>query len=116
MRHALLFISGGNWRDELENSASSSPPGDVRLYATLAELLKTPVAVLLHVPHQPIFDGKHEDAAIAYTFDEYLRTKDPEWPLLLPMVRPPSAAWTRRRSSPAANGRWTCARSPSPAI
>ncbi len=87
VRHALLFISGGGWRDELETSASSSPPRDAQMYATLAELLKTPVAVLLHVPHQPIFDGKKEDAAIAYTFDEYLRTKDPEWPLLLPMVK-----------------------------
>lgn len=87
VRHALLFISGGSWRDELETSASSSPPRDAQMYVTLAELLKTPVAVLLHVPHQPIFDGKKEDAAIAYTFDEYLRTKDPEWPLLLPMVK-----------------------------
>jgi len=87
VRHALLFISGGSWRDELETSASSSPPRDAQLYVTLAELLKTPVAVLQHVPHQPIFDGKKEDAAIAYTFDEYLRTKDPEWPLLLPMVK-----------------------------
>ncbi len=87
VRHALLFISGGSWRDELETSASSSPPRDAQMYVTLAELLKTPVAVLMHVPHQPIFDGKKEDAAIAYTFDEYLRTKDPEWPLLLPMVK-----------------------------
>ncbi len=87
VHHALLFISGGSWRDELESTATSSPPGDARLYVTLAEMLKTPVAVLLHVPHQPIFDGKREDAAIAYTFDEYLRTKDPEWPLLLPMVK-----------------------------
>lgn len=86
VRHALLFISGGSWRDGLE-TAESSPPRDAHLYVTLAEMLKTPVAVLMHVPHQPIFDGKKEDAAIAYTFDEYLRTKDPEWPLLLPMVK-----------------------------
>ena len=49
--------------------------------------MKTPVAILLHVPQQPIFGGKREDAIIAYTFDEYLKTSDPEWPLLLPMVK-----------------------------
>lgn len=86
VNHALLFISGGNWRDEIE-TGSGNVPGEAQLYVSLAELLKTPVVVLLHVPQQPIFDGKHEDAAIAYTFDEYLRTNDPEWPLLLPMVK-----------------------------
>lgn len=86
VKHALLFISGGSWRDEIE-TGSGKVPGDAQMYVALAELLKTPVVVLLHVPHQPIFGGKHEDAAIAYTFDEYLRTKDPEWPLLLPMVK-----------------------------
>ena len=78
----------------------------MRLYVTLAELLKTPVAVLLHVPHQPIFDGKHEDAAIAYTFDEYLRPRTPSGRCCCPWSRPLSVAWTWR-SSPAANGRWT---------
>lgn len=86
VKHALLFISGGSWRDELESSAGPMP-GDGEMYVRLAELLRTPVVVLLHVPQQPIFDGKREDAAIAYTFDEYLRTGDPEWPLLLPMVK-----------------------------
>ncbi|HPM79947.1 MAG TPA: PhoPQ-activated protein PqaA family protein [Candidatus Anammoximicrobium sp.] len=104
-RHALLFISGGSWRDELEDPASSSPPRDAQLYVTLAELLKTPVAVLLHVPHQPIFDGKREDAAIAYTFDEYLRTKDPEWPLLLPMVK--SAVRGMDATQEAARRQWS---------
>ena len=86
VRHALLFISGGSWRDELETGGGKMP-GDAQMYVALAELLKTPVAVLLHVPHQPILGGKHEDAAIAYTFEQYLRTQDPEWPLLLPMVK-----------------------------
>ena len=49
--------------------------------------MQTPVAILLHVPQQPIFDGKFEDAIISYTFEEFMRSRDPEWPLLLPMVK-----------------------------
>ena len=86
VKHALLFISGGSWRDDIETGVGNVP-GDAQLYVTLAEVLKAPIAVLLHVPHQPIFGGKYEDAAIAHTFDEYLKTNDPEWPLLLPMVK-----------------------------
>lgn len=87
-QHALLFISGGSWRDELERAdGPERRPEEAQMYVALAELLKTPVAVLLQVPHQPLFGGKKEDAIIAYTFDEYLRTGDGEWPLLLPMVK-----------------------------
>ena len=45
------------------------------------------MAVLHNVPRQPIFDGKKEDQIISYTFDEYLKTADPTWLLLLPMTK-----------------------------
>jgi PhoPQ-activated pathogenicity-related protein len=45
------------------------------------------VAVLGQVPFQPMFDGLREDALIAYSFDQYLKTGEPDWPLLLPMVK-----------------------------
>ncbi len=87
-KHALLMITGGGWKDELERPADNQKlPRDAQTFVTLAEQLKSPVAVLLHVPHQPIFDGKYEDAIIAYTFDKYLETGDETWPLLLPMVK-----------------------------
>ena len=87
-RHALLFISGGRWRDEFERPGGTAKlPSEAEQFANLAELLQAPVAVLRQVPQQPMFDGKTEDDIIAFTFDEYLRTQDAEWPLLLPMVK-----------------------------
>jgi PhoPQ-activated pathogenicity-related protein len=87
-RHALLFITGGSWRPELDDpNHAQKLPNEAQLLAAVAEQLKTPVAILLQVPHQPLFDGKYEDAAIAYTFEQFLRTGERDWPLLLPMVK-----------------------------
>jgi PhoPQ-activated pathogenicity-related protein len=82
---ALLFIHGGRWKPEYE-MGQTQLPREARIFANLAETLRAPVAVLRHVPHQPLFD-RREDALIAYTFDHYLETGEPDWPLLLPMVK-----------------------------
>jgi PhoPQ-activated pathogenicity-related protein len=89
VKSAVLFITGGSWKDEYElpPSAGAKLPDAALLFALQAEKLQTPVAVLLHCPFQPIFDGKKEDQIIAYTFKNYLETGDPTWPLLLPMVK-----------------------------
>ena len=86
--NALLIIAGGKWKEEYADlSYEGSPVKEAVLFASLAQQLESPVAVLLQVPQQPIFDGKKEDEIISYTFEQYLDTGDPEWPLLLPMVR-----------------------------
>jgi len=86
--HGLLFINGGIWRDELADPPKDDRlPGEANAFAVLAETMKTPVAVLLHVPQQPIFGGLVEDQIISLTFEQYLRSRDPEKLLLLPMVK-----------------------------
>ncbi|MBN1342194.1 MAG: hypothetical protein JXQ73_05920 [Phycisphaerae bacterium] len=111
-RQAFLLITGGDWNDEdaaqreawlrqvhAAREAGLAPPPNPSsrrdipailagpIAASLAESIQMPVAVLLNVPRQPIFDGKKEDAAISYTFEKYLETREPDWPLLLPMVK-----------------------------
>ena len=88
---AIMLIDGGGWDDSL-----AAPPADGKeakltpeaaILRKVAERVKSPVAVLRQVPFQPIFDGMTEDAAISYSFEQFLTTKDGTWPLLLPMVK-----------------------------
>ena len=57
------------------------------LLRTLAERAGAMAAVVTRIPNQPLFDDRKEDALIAYTFDQYLKTKDETWPLLFPMAK-----------------------------
>jgi PhoPQ-activated pathogenicity-related protein len=85
---ALLVIDGGKWRPEYEHAPTEvSPPKRADLFLAIAKRLASPVVVLRQVPNQPLFDGLSEDALIAYTLEQYLRTGEPDWPLLLPMVK-----------------------------
>jgi len=87
-KHALLFISGGKWKPELEGLATEGRlPRNSEVFVELTEKLRAPVAILRQVPYQPLFDGLTEDSLIALTFDRFLETGDQEWPLLLPMVK-----------------------------
>ena len=57
------------------------------LLKTLAERAGAVAAAVNKVPNQPLYDGRKEDALIAYTFDQFLKTGDREWPLLFPMTK-----------------------------
>ena len=88
-KHAILWITGGAWHDSLARPVADDAalPREVNILAAAADRLKTPIAVVLNVPRQPILGGMVEDQAISYTFEQYLRTRDATWPLLLPMVK-----------------------------
>jgi PhoPQ-activated pathogenicity-related protein len=53
----------------------------------LSRRAQVPVAFVGGIPNQPLFDGKKEDALIAETFVQYLKTEDEDWPLLFPMAK-----------------------------
>lgn len=91
--HALLMIAGGSWKSEWNETGPGkrSIPKEAILLASVARETKTPVAVLLQVPFQPMMNGLREDALIAHTLEQYVQTKDPEWPLLPAMARAASA-------------------------
>lgn len=75
----LLVNAGGKFdRSKIKNAG---------LGAMLAARVKTPVAVLLGIPNQPLFDNLKEDDLIAETFVRYLESGDASWPLLFPMVK-----------------------------
>jgi PhoPQ-activated pathogenicity-related protein len=83
---ALLFISGGSNRN-------TKPPSPDPMLAQIAVQSKTVLVDLKQVPNEPLIfaddpgNERSEDAIIAYTFDKFLKTQDPTWPLLLPMVK-----------------------------
>jgi PhoPQ-activated pathogenicity-related protein len=78
MRHpeiAFLFITGDSGRNF------------VPLIAKVASEGGAMAAMITKVPNQPLYGGKKEDALIAYTFQEYMKSGDDTWPALLPMVK-----------------------------
>jgi PhoPQ-activated pathogenicity-related protein len=84
-RQAFFFIHGGRWSPDYEDGTKPIPR-KARIFVRVAEKMRAPVIVMRHVPFQPLFD-RREDALIAYTFDQYLKTGEADWPLLLPMVK-----------------------------
>jgi PhoPQ-activated pathogenicity-related protein len=73
---AFLFITG-------DGRGTSQLP----MLKILAERAGAVAAVVTGIPNQPLYDGRKEDALIAYTLDQYLKTGDETWPLLFPMVK-----------------------------
>jgi PhoPQ-activated pathogenicity-related protein len=73
---AFLFITG-----------SGDGQSSVEMLKILAERAGSLAAVVTSVPNQPLYDGRHEDALIAYTFKQFLQTGDESWPLLFPMTK-----------------------------
>ena len=86
-QQGMLILGGGRWRDAYDaDDVVASLSDDTGLFLGIATRLETVVAVLAQVPFQPLF-GLTEDQLIAHSFEQFLTSGDPEWPLLLPMVK-----------------------------
>ncbi len=99
----LLWIDGGS-SGRLPQEGFVEPTDATRVLAMLAAAAGLPAAVVRQVPYQPMFDGLVEDGLIAHSFGEYVRTGDPTWPLLLPMVK--SAVEAATAAEVAFSDRW----------
>jgi PhoPQ-activated pathogenicity-related protein len=84
----LLWIDGGSTPE----GAVTPPAKQLPIIAAIAEAAGLPAAVVRQVPNQPLEGGRREDDLIAHTFEQFFRTGDPTWPLLLPMVKSVAAA------------------------
>ncbi len=73
---AFLFITGDGDGEK-----------SVDMLRTIADRAGAVAAVITKIPNQPLYDGRKEDALIAYTFDQFMKTGDPTWPLHFPMVK-----------------------------
>jgi len=84
----LLWIDGGSTPE----GAVTPPAKQLPVIAAIAEAAGLPTAVVRQVPNQPLEGGRREDDLIAHTFEQFFRTGDATWPLLLPMVKSVAAA------------------------
>lgn len=89
--HQMLVVKPEKVRNRDIGFLFITGDGDVgkqiELLKTLALRGGAVAAVINRIPNQPLYDGKKEDALIAYTFEEYLKSGDATWPLLFPMVK-----------------------------
>lgn len=73
---ALLWISG-----------SGSGNTEVKFAQKIAKKSQCPVFILMAVPNQPMFGSLWEDALLSYTIVKAMEKNDPQWLILLPMVK-----------------------------
>src|SRR6266480_83539 len=89
--HHLIVVRPNEVRNPGSGFLFITGDGDgekrIEMLKTLAERAGAVAAVITKVPNQPLYEGRKEDALIAYTFDQYLKTGDETWPLLFPMVK-----------------------------
>jgi PhoPQ-activated pathogenicity-related protein len=90
-RHQMLVVRPGQVRNPDTAFLFITGDGDVTKEFSMLRMLALRAGaiagVVNRVPNQPLYGGRKEDALIAFTFDQYLKTGDRTWPLLFPMVK-----------------------------
>ena len=89
-RHEVLLTEPTNLLSRnvcyIEVTGDDAGEPDLAYSKALAEASGVLVATMFQTPNQPLWNMV-EDDLIAHTFEKYMTTGDPEWPLLVPMVR-----------------------------
>lgn len=99
----LLFIGGGT-AGMVPDGRVERPSPALETIGQLAGRAGLPAAYIGQVPFQPLCGGLVEDALIAHSFLEFVKTGDTTWPLLLPMAKAAVEAMTAAEA--AARNRW----------
>lgn len=90
-QHHLIIVRPAKIRNPdiafLRISGDGDGENHIASLKTLAQRGNAVAAVLMNVPNQPLYQDRREDALIAYSFNQYLKTGDESWPLLFPMVK-----------------------------
>lgn len=85
--HHDVWWNGGEGDTAIINiTGDRVDAADLPVHNALIRHSQMPVATLFDVPNQPLWD-RREDDLIALSFEEYLVSGDPSWPLLFPMVQ-----------------------------
>jgi PhoPQ-activated pathogenicity-related protein len=73
---AIVFVTG-----------SGSGTAELQWLSEAAVVTRQVVVILHDVPNQPLFGGMKEDELLAFTWTQFLKTKDTTWLCHLPMTR-----------------------------
>lgn len=90
-KHRLVIVRPNSVRNPdialLRIAGDGDGDNHVDSLRVLAERGGAVAAVLMNVPNQPLYENRREDALIAYTLNQYIKTGDKTWPLLFPMAK-----------------------------
>lgn len=82
-----LYVTGGD-----NPVVPGKPMGEDEMARQMAQQMQAPVAMLYQVPNQPLLQNLDEGEVINYSFDQYVKTGDPTWPVLFAMAKSGTAA------------------------
>jgi PhoPQ-activated pathogenicity-related protein len=90
--NALLRISGGqsdnlNFADESDAAMAQAAIATQSIVGNLRIVPNQFLKFTDETNPRHLIKGRKEDALVAYSWNKYLQTKDPYWPILLPMTK-----------------------------
>jgi PhoPQ-activated pathogenicity-related protein len=89
-KHDILLITPDSLVHQdiayLHIGGSRDPESLFPILEQVAKRGKAYAAAVSDIPNQPLLDGKKEDGLLAYSFQQFEKTGDPQWPVLFPMV------------------------------